>query len=179
MTKILNDPLLTAARIGTILVQIGLIIGQVALGIAVAATVAGALGFVPDNVAVSGINDLNAAILWAAAIAMALILAALGLATQFVVRLRQIIDTVGQGDPFVAENAWRLTRMAWLALIGQLLAICAGMIGGWIDSHDQHDSFDLEFNVSMTGFAIAIILFILARVFRKGTEMRAELEGTV
>jgi hypothetical protein len=179
MTKILNDPLLTAARLGTILAQIFLIIGQVALGIAVAATIAGALGYVPDSVAVSGINDLGAPILWAAAVAMALILAAMGLATQFVVRLRQIIDTVGQGDPFVADNAWRLTRMAWLALIGQLLAIAAGLIGGWIQAHGGEGKFDLEFNVSLAGVFLALVLFILARVFRKGAEMRAELEGTV
>ena len=83
MTKILNDPLLTAARLGTILAQIFLIIGQVAQGKAVAATIAGALGYVPDSVAVSGINDLGAPILWAAAVAMALILAAIGLAVGF------------------------------------------------------------------------------------------------
>ncbi len=179
MTKILNDPLLTAARLGTILVQIGLIVGQVGLGVAIAATIAAAAGYLPDRAVVYPINDLDTGVLWSAAAAMALVIVAMGLATRFVVRLRQIIDTVGQGDPFVADNASRLTHMAWLALIGQILAIAAGMIGGWIQTHGGRGSFDLEFNVSLSGIFLAIILFILARVFRKGAEMRAELEGTV
>jgi hypothetical protein len=33
--------------------------------------------------------------------------------------------------------------------------------------------------VSLTGLAVGLVLFILARVFRKGAEMRQDLEGTV
>ncbi len=33
--------------------------------------------------------------------------------------------------------------------------------------------------ISGNGLLLMLILFILARVFRKGAEMRAELEGTV
>ncbi|MXO70308.1 DUF2975 domain-containing protein [Alteraurantiacibacter buctensis] len=179
MKTALNDPLLTVARVATWVVQVMLLIAQVALGVAIAAVVIAALGYLPDNATVSGIDHLQPAALWAAALAMALVLAALGMATQFVVRLRQIIDTVGEGDPFVADNARRLTRMAWLIVIGQVLTIIAGAIGTWIEATDGAAEFDLEFSISLSGFILALILFILARVFRKGAEMRAELEGTV
>jgi len=179
MKSISKDPLLTFARWGTVAAQIFLIFVQVVLGIAMAATAIAALGFVPDGVDLEGIDALDNGVMAAAALAMALGLAALGLATRFVVRLRQIIDTVGQGDPFVAENAVRLTHMAWLTLVGQCLMILAGICGGWINAHSDGDNFDLEMGVSLSGFLLSIILFILARVFREGTRMRAELEGTV
>ena len=35
------------------------------------------------------------------------------------------------------------------------------------------------FNVELTGILLTLILFILARVFREGSRMREELEGTV
>lgn len=179
MKTIINDPLLTVARIATWVVQIAFIIGQIGLGIGIAGAVIAALGYLPQDAVVEGIEHLRPDVMWPAALAMLLIMAALGLAIQFVIRLRQIIDTVGQGDPFVAENGERLTRMAWQALIGQLLAMMAGMIGGWIQVHGGEGTFDLDVDVSLTGFFIAVLLFILARVFRKGAEMRAELEGTV
>ena len=34
-------------------------------------------------------------------------------------------------------------------------------------------------HISLAPLGFAVTLFILARVFRKGTEMREELEGTV
>lgn len=179
MKTIINDPLLTIARVATWVVQIAFILGQIALGIAMAATVIAALGYLPADMVKGGIEQLEPSMLWPAALAIALVLVALGMATQFVVRLRQIIDTVGEGDPFVAENGERLTRMAWLALIGQILAMIAGAIGGWLHVHGGRGRFDLDVDVSLTGFFIAVLLFILARVFRLGATMRAELEGTV
>ena len=179
MKKMLHDPLLTVARVGTYIVQVAFVIGQVGLGIGIAATVIGALGYLPREAVVEGIEHLSPALLWPAALAMALVLVALGLATRFVVRLRQIIDTVGQGDPFVAENGERLTHMAWLALAGQILGMIAGAIGGWIQVHGGHGRYDLDVGVSFTGFFVAVILFILARVFREGARMRSDLEGTV
>jgi len=179
MKTIINDPLLTIARVATWVVQIAFIIGQIGLGVAIAATIAAALGFLPQDAVVEGIEHLRPAILWPAALAMALVMVALGLATQFVIRLRQIIDTVGEGDPFQAENGDRLTRMAWLALIGQILAMIAGAIGGWIQVHGGHGRFELHADISFTGFFVAVLLFILARVFREGARMRSDLDGTV
>lgn len=106
----------------------------------------------------------------------------LGLCMLFVRHLRGVVDSVGRGDPFESANATRLTRMAWFALgvqacqfaIAPLLATYGGYasaLGG--------DGFTAGSDASLTALALAVTLFILARVFRKGAEMRADLEGTV
>jgi hypothetical protein len=178
MKKILGDPLLTLARVGTIVVQIALLIGQIALGIALAATVMAAYGWLPDDAQIEFNNEIGTS-LGFAGVAIFGAMVALGLMTFFVVRLRQIIDTVGAGDPFVAENATRLTQMGWLALGSQLISVAITLFESTIRANVPQDSFEIHSEASLTGFGLAIVLFILARVFRKGAQMRAELEGTV
>jgi hypothetical protein len=98
--------------------------------------------------------------------------------------LKRIVDTVGLGDPFVPENAGRLTQMAWLTLAIQLVSFPIGALAVSIGTelaksggHTKVD--DLGFGISGNGLLLMLILFILARVFRQGAAMRAELEGTV
>jgi len=98
--------------------------------------------------------------------------------------LKRIVDTVGLGDPFVPENARRLTQMAWLTLAMQLVTFPIGALAGWLGTemtklgaHTKID--DLDMGISGNGLLLMLILFILARVFRQGAAMRAELEGTV
>lgn len=92
-------------------------------------------------------------------------------------QLLLIVDTVGQGDPFIPDNAVRLRRMGWLAVIAQALALPASSVTGWI-AHITHTGY-IEGQLSLGGILLALILFVLARVFRRGAEMREELEGTV
>jgi hypothetical protein len=108
---------------------------------------------------------------------MALIVATAALAFLFLRYLRRIIDTVGEGDPFIPENSVRLRWMAWLVVAIELLAIPAGIQAGWISyvAHVQYADIGFSFGGAM----LALILFVLARVFHKGAEMRDELEGTV
>jgi hypothetical protein len=116
-------------------------------------------------------------IIWAfvALLATGLALAALGF--RFLLLLRRIVDSVATGDPFVPDNAARLTAMAWLTLAGQVAVVPAIFIGGWI-STILKDA-DFEFEVSLSAILLALVLFILARVFRQGAAMRDDLEGTV
>lgn len=99
--------------------------------------------------------------------------------------LKRIVDTVGFGDPFVPENAARLTQMAWLTLAMQLVTLPIGALAVWIgtelakSSRGHTDIDNLGFGVSGNGLLLMLILFILARVFRQGAAMRAELEATV
>lgn len=96
--------------------------------------------------------------------------------------LKRIVDTVGEGDPFVPVNASRLTQMAWLTLAVQLVGLPMSGIGAWINAMTEgHGHTDLEFigGVDGNGLLLMLILFILARVFRKGAQMRADLEGMV
>jgi hypothetical protein len=91
--------------------------------------------------------------------------------------LLRLIDSVGQGDPFNPRNARRLARMGWLTLAIQVLAFPANALAGWIEYFSGiSGSF---FGFSLMGVLLALVLFILARVFRQGATMREELEGTV
>lgn len=93
--------------------------------------------------------------------------------------LGRIIATVGEGDPFIPVNAERLSRMGWVTLIIQGIGIPMGVLVGFLARQFPEGAVKFESVFSINGLVLAIVLFILARVFRQGTEMRAELEGTV
>jgi hypothetical protein len=98
-------------------------------------------------------------------------------------RLRAIINTVGDGDPFVPVNADRLSLMAWLSLGVHALAMAAVPFALQLARFAERFGEDAEINIDggldLSGILLIIILFILARVFRHGAAMRADLEGTV
>jgi len=91
--------------------------------------------------------------------------------------LYRIIETVGEGDPFVPENASRLNAMGWIAVAAHILAIPLNLTSQWLETIS--DRFRTDFGISFAVILLAVVLFILARVFREGTRMRDELEGTV
>lgn len=91
--------------------------------------------------------------------------------------LRRIIGTVGEGDPFVPINAERLRAMGWITVAVHILSIPMAALSGWIES--VTDNLKVVFEVPLSGLLLAVVLFVLARVFREGTRMRDELEGTV
>ncbi len=95
----------------------------------------------------------------------------------FIRHLRRIIDTVADGDPFTPANAVRLNHMAWLAVAVQCIAFPAGALAGWVAYISKAHYIDV--GVSFSGVLLALILFVLARIFGQGAEMRAELEATV
>jgi hypothetical protein len=92
-------------------------------------------------------------------------------------RLAAIVVTVRRGDPFVAENAYRLNAIAWVLLALQLVSIAIGLIGKAI-STPAHP-FHLDAGFSTSGWLAVLLTFVLAQVFAEGTLMREDLEGTV
>lgn len=102
-------------------------------------------------------------------------LAALGFF--FFRHLYRIVETVGEGDPFVPVNAGRLAAMGWISLAAHLFAVPMTAIMRWIDSANGNVRIALE--IPLSGLLLAVVLFVLARVFREGARMREELEGTV
>jgi len=92
-------------------------------------------------------------------------------------RLLAIVATVRKGDPFVADNAYRLNAIAWVLLALQLLGMVIGGIGKAISTHEH--PFHLDAGFSINGWLAVILTFVLARVFAEGTLMREDLEGTV
>lgn len=92
-------------------------------------------------------------------------------------RLLAIVDTVSDGDPFVAVNAERLKTIAWAVLGLELLHLVVGAIAAGVSSKEH--PLDLDWNFSVTRWLAVLLLFVLARVFDQGARMRDELEGTV
>lgn len=92
-------------------------------------------------------------------------------------RLLAIIETVRAGDPFVAENAYRLQTIAWVLLALQLIGLAIAAIGKAVSS--PHRPLHLDAGFSINGWLAVLLTFILARVFAEGTLMREDLEGTV
>lgn len=111
---------------------------------------------------------------------LALILVAL---FYFFGKLRAIILSVSEGDPFTPQNADRINMMAWLFLGVKILALLIGglrlTLANLVNEHPNgRDSLDISL-YDLDGLLIVVVLFILARIFRHGAAMRDDLKGTV
>ena len=133
--------------------------------------------YVMEQLTEQGITAPAWQVLTAIELILGFIVATIACAHEWLKHLQRLIASVSEGDPFVPVNADRLTRMGWLTVAIQLLAIPVGGIGGWLESAVKEATAD--FGISLGGFLLAMVLFILARVYRRGAEMREELEGTV
>jgi len=180
MTEQKNDVLLLAGKVLAFLMQVAMGIGGAALIVAIAGLV-----LFHDEALAQIAAETGAAESFPIYLLIGVMLIGLGIVAAlfaFFARLRQIIDTVGAGDPFDPVNAERLNMMAWLMLAANLLFIPAAAIGvPLVDYFDAMEGADvsIEQGIDLTGILLIIILFILARVFRHGAAMRADLEGTV
>jgi hypothetical protein len=91
----------------------------------------------------------------------------------------RIIDTASSGDPFVTENADRLNHIAWLLLAIQLVGFVTDAAANMLpDKIKDHAAVGFD-GFSAAGILAVLLIFVLAQIFRRGSEMRAELEGTV
>ena len=176
-----NDLLLLAGKVLTLIMQAILAVGAAAVAFAF-----GGVALFADAINAEMRSEFGPAItdMPTAAVLGLLVLAAIvvGALFGFFGKLRAIIASVAEGDPFVPENADRLTAMAWLMLATYLLAgvmaLVSALVVDWASQfEDVHATATLGFDV--TSILLIIILFILARVFRHGAAMREDLEGTV
>jgi hypothetical protein len=92
-------------------------------------------------------------------------------------KLQTIVDTVRDGDPFIADNARRLTAIARCVLAGQLLRLVIMLIAAAVSTQAQ--PVDMGDGFSFTPWLAVLLLFVLAGVFTQGARMRADLAGTV
>jgi hypothetical protein len=172
------DPLLGAAKIVTIIACGLLIFIMVMLGIGLGAmTTVGRVELLTELAKLGA----PASSIWLIGTAIILIFALVGIGYQFMRNLLGMINSVGEGDPFHPENANRLSRMGWLTLAGQVIVLPIAAISEhfspYLDKADVQS--DFGFGLDLGTVLLMLVLFILARVFRKGTQMREELEGTV
>ena len=91
--------------------------------------------------------------------------------------LKQLLESVRAGDPFVAANARRLQTVAWVLLALQLLSLVIGAIARTVSTpaHPLH----LDAGFSTNGWLAVLLTFLLARVFAEGALMREDLAGMV
>ena len=177
-----NDLLLLAGKVITILMQ-----GAMAFGAVVLVFVIGALAVSRDTIeaqmaAETGHADF-ALPLFASFGVLLIGFAIVAALFVFFGKLRAIINTVSQGDPFVPVNAERLSLMAWLMLGVQLLVLAAIpfalQLVDFVRVFGEDSDIKIDGGFDLSGILLVIILFILARVFRHGAAMREDLEGTV
>ena len=178
MKSFRSDPLLAAARLlVTLVMGVAVLVGaalKLKLPVMmlfrdkVAVAIAGELPHDPGTPVMLAI---------AASIAMVIVMAIMGF--RFLLNLRRIIDSVGDGDPFTPVNAARLSAMGWLTIAIEALALPIGAMALWLSHLAKGVHADVELDFPLSGLISALILFILARVFREGTRLRDEVEGTV
>ncbi|HVF38199.1 MAG TPA: DUF2975 domain-containing protein [Sphingomicrobium sp.] len=170
-----GDPLLTAARL-FLAVVIGLLLFAatfVTIGIGAILTVQ--RGEIFEKIAAAGAPTSAYPIV---IVGFILVLAILLLTARFLLELRRMVDSVRQGDPFRPENADRLRLMGWIAVATQLVWLVVVAIARWVDQFIEEGNGLPDTHLG-SGLLLILVLFILARVFRVGSDMRDELEGTV
>ncbi len=171
-----RDALLTSARLlVTVIMAIVVVIG-VALTFA-AITTPLFHDAVMVKIAPHAIEPLGGGTIAAISVFLLIMVAFMALSFVWLRELRRIIDSVGQGDAFNPINALRLARMGWIVVAIELAAVPGGALAAWL-GHLFHRE-RIEVGLSLGGILMALVLFILARVFREGAKMREELEGTV
>jgi hypothetical protein len=152
----------------------------VVLGLALGALELAAVGLIHLPIPVSELHgNTIPQILAAATVVITGGVICIALAAYMFILTAHIIDTASTGDPFVTENADRLNRIACLLLALQLVGLGVDMVMNLFP-----DSIKDNVQVGFDGFSAAgvlavLLIFVLAQIFRRGSEMRAELEGTV
>jgi Protein of unknown function (DUF2975) len=95
--------------------------------------------------------------------------------------LLRIVRTLRRGDPFVPENARRLTSIALLVAVGGTLGNFVNHVA--MDSLAQRSAAShivaAVYSVSFLPLVIGLAVAFLAEVFRQGTRLREDVEGLV
>ncbi|MGB3753169.1 MAG: DUF2975 domain-containing protein [Parerythrobacter sp.] len=178
MARILKDPLL---QIANAILLFGM--GLMALAAAACTIAIPVMIFNRDKVLLGLAEEAPTVptmeAVWLVIGIIAFIIAMMVAMFAFLQRLRWIVKSVGASDPFVPENAAHLTTAAWLMLGIQILSIPAGLLALRLKPMISEDTSVSMAGGDTNGLLLVLTLFILARVFRTGTRMREELEGTV
>lgn len=172
-----NDGLLKAARVLITLLQIILGVAFLGMFIAIPIILFSQAEIADDMVVDATMSAASVATILVAIFAVVAAVIAAGF--YFLRLLKQIVNSVSEGDPFIIQNADRLTKMGWITVAIQLLMIPVITLSYVIAAQVEPESWSFDMEFSFTGLLLALVLFILARVFRHGAAMREDLEGTV
>lgn len=178
MTRGRRDPLLTAARAVISLMLVLLAAAGLAMLIGAPLVALWHAGVVAELSRRAG-HAVDPGVVTEICAILVLSAGMVALAFQSLLHLRRIIDSVALGDPFAPVNAERLTRMGWLTAATQVVSVPIGVLAHSVGVSLRNIVGHPEFGAGLGGVLMALLLFILARVFRQGAAMREDLEGTV
>jgi DUF2975 family protein len=106
-------------------------------------------------------------------------IAALAL-VHFILRaLRRVVASARAGDPFIEANAAELVRVAWLLLGVNIVDALIKPMVYLLAPVAVREKIHNVVHISVTGLFAVLLIFVLAQVFRRGSDMRAELAGTI
>ncbi len=128
-----------------------------------------------DAAAASNIAAPDAILLWLRVSVVAMV-PMVGAVHIICTRLGAIVDSVAAGTAFSIANAERLRTIAWAVLATQVIDLGWGLVA--VRASEASGEY-LGWSFALTGWLAALMLFVLARVFRDGATMREELEGTI
>lgn len=112
-----------------------------------------------------------------AALAGAIVVLAL---VHFILRaLRRVVDSASVGDPFIEANAVDLVRVAWLLLGLNVIDMLIKPMIYLLAPDAMRAKIHETVHISVIGLFAVLLIFVLAQIFRRGSDMRAELAGTV
>ena len=174
MTKAYSNSLVVSEKVLKLLIKLNFLYGFFIAVLFIVSLIAPGPAF--HALGVRGNTDSSTLILGMRAI-MVLGVCVVPVANIILTRLLAFVESVGHGDPFVAENAKRLQLIAWAALGVELIHVAIVIIAARVSSPAQPLHISWNFSV---GRSLAILmLFVLARVFDQGASMREDLAGTV
>lgn len=125
------------------------------------------------------------AVLWVSAGFVFVMLLIMLLSYFTIDRLRKVLASVREGDPFNRTNGVRLRGMGIAIFVIQILTGVLGALIGVIISllgevkEGEQMVVSGEFGLSLSGILLVLLLIVLARVFDRGADMRDELDGTI
>jgi hypothetical protein len=169
-----SDALALSRRILRLLTALNLLMGVLILALLVASLIAEepvmrALGISP--------GPDSASLIVGGRLIMVFGIVAVPITHLVLTRLREIVETVKAGDPFVVDNAARLRMIAWSLLALEVLHLVIVAVAA--NASTPTTPLDVGADFSVTRWLAVILLFVLARVFETGARMREDLEGTV
>lgn len=92
-------------------------------------------------------------------------------------QLRRILSTLADGDPFVPENAPRLTQISIAIALIEIIRMCSVLV--LAATVDLGEGYVANLNINLAVWGAVIVLLILAQVFKEGTRLREEEKMTI
>ena len=91
-------------------------------------------------------------------------------------RIIAIVASAQADAAFTDVNADRFKVIAWALLAINIIDLAFGILSHWVSERSGEY---FGWSLSITGWFAVLLLFVLARIFRHGARMQADLEGTV